>query len=296
MAEVFYCRKNTFVCPITGRRDDLMMSNTMLQQIAAEMMTARTSGRQLKPFSTRYPDFDLESAHAVARICHQLRLDQGAVMVGRKIGFTNPAMWARYGIGQPLWAPLYQETVAFVSTAEFICSLGGFAEPKIEPELVLHFNRTPPVTDDPAAILACVDWIAHAFEIVQSHYPGWAFSAADVVADDVLHGTLLIGPPSPVANLAEDLLQKLKDFSVTLYAQGELRETGEGRNVLGCPATAVAYLQQTLNQQPKARPLQAGELVTTGTITTAVPIMVGETWETRISGLDVPGLKVRFVT
>lgn len=271
-----------------------MMQDSQLQQIAAEISAAQVAVRQIEPFSARYPDFDLESAYAVARIHHQRRLDQGAVMVGRKIGFTNPAMWARYGVKQPLWAPLYQTTVGFADGAEVSCSLAGFTEPKIEPELVLHFNRTPPVSDDPAAILACVDWIAHAFEIVQSHYPGWDFSAADVVADDVLHGTLLIGPPCSVADLGDGLLKKLKDFSVALYAQDELRETGEGRNVLGCPATAVAHLQQVLQQQPESRTLQAGELVTTGTITTALPVAVGETWETGISGLEVPGLKVRF--
>ncbi|MFO7766597.1 MAG: hypothetical protein R6V33_09215 [Pelovirga sp.] len=272
-----------------------MIQETDLQKIAAEVRAARVNVRQLEPFSTRYPGFDLESAYAVAQIHQQQRRDQGANRVGHKIGFTNPAMWERYGVHQPLWAPLYQETVAFITGAETQCSLGNFTEPKIEPELVLHFGRTPPVTDDPAAILACVDWIAHAFEIVQSHYPGWNFSAADVVADDVLHGTLLIGPPCPVAHLGEELLQKLKDFSVALYAQGELRETGEGRNVLGCPVTATTHLQKVLKQQPGVATLQAGELVTTGTITTALPIATGETWETRISGLDVPGLKVLFV-
>lgn len=271
-----------------------MMQDSRLRQIAADISAAQIAIRQIEPFSIRYPDFNLESAYAVARIHHQRRLDQGAVMVGRKIGFTNPAMWARYGVGQPLWAPLYQTTVAFIGGVEADCSLGGFTEPKIEPELVLHFNRTPPVTDDPAAILACVDWIAHAFEIVQSHYPRWEFSTVDVVADDVLHGTLLIGPPCSITDLGPELIAKLKSFSVALYAEGELRETGEGRNVLGCPATAVAHLQQVLNQQSEARTLQAGELVTTGTITTALPVAVGETWETRIAGLAVPGLKVRF--
>ena len=272
-----------------------MMPNLPLQQIAADISAAQTAVRQIDPFSVRYPAFDLDSAYAVARIHHQRRLEQGAVMVGRKIGFTNPAMWARYGVDQPLWAPLYQPTVTSIDSSGVDCSLGGFTEPKIEPELVLHFHRTPPVTDDPAAILACVDWVAHAFEIVQSHYPDWEFSAADVVADDVLHGCLLIGPPCYVADLGPGLLEKLKTFSVALYAQGDLRETGEGRNVLGCPATAVAHLQQVLKQQPETSTLQAGELVTTGTITTAVPVRAGEAWETRISGLNVPGLKVRFI-
>lgn len=285
---------NFFAEHAANQGEVIMIPDIQLQQIAADISAAQIDRRQIGSFSARYPAFDLESAYAVARIHHQRRLDQGATMVGRKIGFTNPSMWARFGVRQPLWAPLYEDTVVYVDSAAADCSLGGFTEPKIEPELVLHFHRTPPVTDDPAAILACVDWVAHAFEIVQSHYPNWEFSAADVVADDVLHGALLIGPTCKVADLGTELIERLKTFSVALYAQGDLRETGEGRNVLGCPATAVAYLQQVLDQQPESSTLQAGELVTTGTITTALPVKVGETWETRISGLDVPGLKVRF--
>lgn len=271
-----------------------MMTNDKIQQIAAEITTAQSAVKQIEPFSTRYPDFDLETAYAVARIHHQRRTGQGAVLVGRKIGFTNPAMWAHYGVTQPLWAPLYQTTVRFVDESEIDCTLAEFAEPKIEPELVLHFNRTPPVTNDPEAVLACVDWVAHAFEIVQSHYPRWNFSAADVVADDVLHGTLLVGRPCSIRDLGADLPEKLRNFTVSLYAQGTLKETGEGRNVLGCPATAVAHLQQVLQHQAESRTLQAGELVTTGTITAAHPVAPGEVWETRIDGLNVPGLKVRF--
>lgn len=273
---------------------DIMMTDDRIQQIADEITAAHNAVQRIEPFSARYADFDLESAYTVARIHHQRRTGQGAVLAGRKIGFTNPAMWARYGVTQPLWAPLYQTTVRFVDEEEVVCSLTEFTEPKIEPELVLHFHRIPPVSNDPAEILACVDWVAHAFEIVQSHYPGWKFSAADVVADDVLHGTLLVGPPCAVVDLGADLLEKLKSFTVSLFAQGALKETGEGRNVLGCPATAVAHLQQILQHQPESSTLQAGELVTTGTITTAYPVAEGEVWQTQIAGLNVPGLKVRF--
>ena len=36
-------------------------------------------------------------------------------------------------------------------------------------------------------LLACVDWIAPGFEIVQSHLADWRFAAADTVADGALH-------------------------------------------------------------------------------------------------------------
>ena len=40
--------------------------------------------------------------------------------------------------------------------------------------------------------------------------------------------------------------------------------------------------------------LRAGETVTTGTLTEAMPIAAGETWSTELSGIEVRGLQLRL--
>jgi 2-keto-4-pentenoate hydratase len=159
---------------------------------------------------------------------------------------------------------------------------------------VLHFRSAPPESGDPAEILACVDWIAHGFEIVQSHFPGWKFQAADTIADSALHGTLLVGEPQDVARLGSDLVARLERFTIALACDGVVRERGHGANVLGSPLAAVAHLISLLSTQPLATALQAGELVTTGTLTQASPIRAGETWSTELDGIGLPGLSVKF--
>lgn len=104
---------------------------------------------------------DLPAAYAVAGLIHRERLRQGAVPVGRKIGFTNPAMWALYGVDEPIWSYVYDTTIIHVGDGRADYRLGGFAEPKIEPEIVLHFGRMPPADGGAAEIPAAVDWIAH---------------------------------------------------------------------------------------------------------------------------------------
>lgn len=49
-----------------------------------------------------------------------------------------------------------------------------------------------------------------------------------------------------------------------------------------------------LAKQPGCQPLQADELVTTGTITAAQPVRAGETWRTELRGIALPGLAVTF--
>ena len=41
-------------------------------------------------------------------------------------------------------------------------------------------------------------------------------------------------------------------------------------------------------------PLAAGEIVTTGTLTKALPVAPGETWTTQLSGVALDGISVRF--
>ena len=71
-----------------------------------------------------------------------------------------------------------------------------------------------------AGIAESIDWVAHGFEIVQSHFPGWKFKAPDTVADWGLHGTLLVGPPRPVQALAADPVAALAAFTLDLSCDG----------------------------------------------------------------------------
>ena len=204
-------------------------------------------------------------------------------------------MWPVYGVDQPIWGYLYRKRVVDIGRAAYRCALGRFVAPKIEPEIVLHFGVTPAPGADVQAILACVDWIAHGYEIVQSHYPDWKFQVTDAIADSSLHGELLLGERVPVARLGGDVVAALAEFSVELFCDGALREVGFGANVLGSPLSAIAHLSSVLAQQPDHPPLQAGEMVTTGTLTAAFSVSAGETWTTQLHDIGLPNLAVTFV-
>jgi 2-oxo-3-hexenedioate decarboxylase len=223
-----------------------------------------------------------------------MRLKEGAVHIGRKIGFTNPEMWSIYGVSEPIWGYMYDTTVLQLSDPQVRCRMGQFVEPKIEPEIVLHFRSAPPANASPEQILGAIDWVAHGIEIVQSHFPGWKFELADTIANWSLHARLLVGEPRDIKHLGPEVISDIKRFTLALSCDGELREQGQGSNALGSPLLAVAHLIDVLAQQPQALPLQAGELVTTGTLTPALPIEVGQRWSTALEGIALPGITVSF--
>jgi len=41
-------------------------------------------------------------------------------------------------------------------------------------------------------------------------------------------------------------------------------------------------------------PLAASEIVTTGTLTRAIPVKPGETWATKLDGIALHGIRLRF--
>ena len=172
--------------------------------------------------------------------------------------------------------------------------MSDFAEPRIEPEIIFGLGKAPSPNMDESALLDCIDWIALGYEIVQSIYPGWKFAASDTIAANALHGALLVGNRHAIEPRKGAWRHELASFSVELYCDGRLRQTGGGALVLNSPLLALRHLVELLATDQQNLPLRAGEIVSTGTLTLAMPISVGETWMTRVRGIPLDDVALRF--
>ncbi|MCL4799776.1 MAG: decarboxylase [Burkholderiales bacterium] len=271
--------------------------------LAQRLLDAWAAQRPLAPLSQTEPDFDVARAYRVTEALHRARLARGDRPIGRKIGFTNRTIWSEYGVYEPIWGFVYDRTVQFLDGPRGSHPLARLFEPRIEPEIVLHFKAPPPATrdaergrgpaDPESEILASIDWIAHGFELVQSPFPQWKFKVADTVAVNGLHGALVVGPKVPVAEIP-DCARKLREFRIALARGGVVRAEGGGANVLDSPLLALAHLVEVLRGLPQFPPVADGEIVTTGTLTAALPVAPGETWSTTLSGIELPGLELEL--
>jgi 2-oxo-3-hexenedioate decarboxylase len=267
-----------------------------LSQFADRLIAAQDAAATLPPITTSAPDFSVADGYRVLEEIERRRRAQGWRPVGRKIGFTNRTIWPRYGVYQPMWAHIWEHTVSFAHDGKAALSLASFVQPRIEPEVVFKLKAPLPHADDPAAVLAATEWIAPGFEIVQSHFPDWKFAAADCTAAFGLHGALVVGAPVAVteANRAA-LAATLPTFALTLKRGASVIDRGVGANVLGSPALALAHLARLLGSQPQFPQAAAGEIVTTGTLTDAWPVAVGESWSSDYGALGLEGLTLSFV-
>jgi 2-oxo-3-hexenedioate decarboxylase len=269
------------------------MPESTLRAVSEELIELAASGHMAPPFSARHPKLDADMGYRAMRRLHQHRVAIGWKPVGRKIGFTNRTIWERYGVHDPIWGFVYDHTLIRAPANRAEVMLEGLAQPRIEPEICFGLKAPPPRSHDPHAILAAVEWVAHACEIVQCFHPGWKVTLPDSTAANGLHGRLVLGEPIPIARL-RGLEWRLSKAEVTLRMGTKVVDRGIGENVLDNPLFALSHLVEVLAIQPEFDQLHAGEIVSTGTLTDAHPVKPGETWSTAFDGLSLPGLTITF--
>lgn len=262
------------------------------EDITRRIRDAVAARRQIAPITDSLPGFGLDEGYRVSEALMHGRVADGARVAGWKIGFTNRTIWDEYGVHAPIWSPIYDRTV--VSTeGDARLDLSRFIEPRIEPEIVFRVAAAPRAEMEDAELLACIDAVAHGFEIVQCVFPGWRFRAADTVAAMALHGALVHGPLVRIEPVeAADWLKRLRSFELILSRDGEEMDRGIARNVLDGPLSAFRHFVAGLEQRPMGRAVERGDLVTTGTVTRAFPVEPGQNWSTEIRGLPVSGLRL----
>jgi len=265
-------------------------------ELARELLSAYATGQVLATPSSREDWLDLAAAYAVEAEVVRLRREQGRTTVGRKVGFANKALWRVLKLDTLVWAHMYDDTVKDAPGNRASHSLEGRYAPRIEPEIV--FKLAKPVESGgaaPTAVLEAVEWMALGFEINDCLFPDWKFRPVDFVASFGLHTALIVGQRRPVEPPQRSALaEALSRFRLKLMKGDELVEEGSGRAVLRSPALCLGELADALARQPDAEPLAAGEIVSTGTITTPQPVAAGETWRAQVEGIDLPELTVEF--
>jgi 2-keto-4-pentenoate hydratase len=269
------------------------MSPLDVSALAQEMAAAYANRQPILVIpSARDGGFALGDAYAVEAELAQLRRADGHYAVGRKIGYANRAMWRALKLETLVWAHMYDDTVQHAQHGATTLSLDRMFAPKIEPEIVFKLKSSLGADAvEPEAALAGVEWMALGFEIIDCPFPDWKYQPADFVAAYGLHAALIVGTPLHIdPGMIPVLVEDLGKFTVRLIRNGEVIEEGSGKNALRSPARSLGELAAAISRHAGAEPLAAGELVSTGTLTTSTPMTAGERWEATVEGLPLAGL------
>jgi 2-keto-4-pentenoate hydratase len=264
-----------------------------IKAISREVLTSLSTHYQIPTFSSRPGGLTLDEAYRVTPMLRAAFEARGEKILGRKIGFTNREMWKVYAAKAPIWGYVTDHTTRPLTSAP-MQGVNDFSEPRIEPEIMFGLKAAPSPGMSETALLDCVEWVSLGYEIVQSIYPGWKFAAADTIAANGVHGALLVGERHAIAPRKAEWLRELATFKAELYCDGQLSQRGGGALVLDSPLLALRHLVKLLANDPHNPPLAADEIITTGTLTLAMAVSAGQTWTTKVSGIPLEEISVRF--
>lgn len=253
--------------PHTGPPTDQVAS-----RLAADLAAAQVGRFTIASRRGTSEAVSLEAAYGLGQVLESERMAAGWRPIGWKLGFTNQALWSKLGLDRPIRARIYEQTRC---SGEL--DIAELVQPRIEPEIVVGFGADVPRNATIDAIAEAIEWMAAGLEVVRCHFASWDMTPAEAVADGGVHAALAVGPPTLVD---PEAARSVAAATCELFQDGRLAATGRGSNVLGGPLEALVWL---LRELPGG--VRTGEIVTTGTLTPAMPIERGQRWEHRLSAV-----------
>ena len=270
-----------------------MLVKLKVKNEAVKIMTALDESKQIDLISKSLTNLTVQDAYVIAQEIESLRADRKEYVAGLKVGFTNRNIWKKYNASAPIVGAIYNTTVKVIDET---FSLNGLLEPKIEPEIIFKLKETPEACMSNEDLIDCISHISHGFEIVHSIFKNWQFTPADTIAAFGLHGALLYGPFVEILKVDKSIwLEELSDFKITLSCNGKVVDKGHASNILDVgPLEALRHILLDSKTLGRNVILNAGDLVTTGTLTEAFSIKSSEIWSTELSGIKLSGIKIKF--
>ncbi|MFN0285095.1 MAG: 2-keto-4-pentenoate hydratase [Kineosporiaceae bacterium] len=253
-------------------------------------MAARTSRRLLDAPLSGGAD-TLDDAYAVQREVTSLRLGRGERVVGWKLGYTSRAMREQMGVAEPNLGPL-TDVMLLAGTSRGAGGRpavvpGAAVQPRVEPEIALRLGRplAPGCTVDDvldacrgagagqdasgAGAFGCL-------EVVDSVWSGYRFRLEDNTSDGSSAGWVVLGDRLPLDDLPAVGVRLLVDDVCVAEATGAAAG--------GHPASGVTWLANEVGRR-YGRRLEAGDVVITGGLTAAHPLLPGGV----VSAVFAPG-------
>lgn len=234
-----------------------------VQEAATRLLEAEKAKNVIQPLTETYPGITVDEAYHTQLELIRRKVDDGAIIVGKKIGATSKAIQNMFGVEQPDYGHLLDDMMYVEGET---ISLEDYIQPKVEFEIAFKLKKDlkgPNVTI--MDVMEATDYIAPAIEIIDSRIDNWKIKFEDTVADNGSSAAAVIGgEPTKLDGI------DLTHIGMVAYKNGEMIDSGAGAAVLGNPLRSVAWLANSLGKYDVS--LKAGEVVLSGALTAAVEI------------------------
>ena len=253
-----------------------MLSSAIRAELAAVLADAERTRVPVTPLTAAHPDIDVVDAYEIQLINIRARLDDGARVIGHKVGLSSEAMQKMMGVDEPDYGHLLADMEVFedvpVDTSRFLF-------PRVEVEVgFLLADDLPGAGCTEDDVLAATAAYAPSIELIDTRIRDWKIALCDTIADNASSAGWVLGPQrvSP-----KDI--DIKTIDAVLTRNGEVVAEGRSDAVLGNPVTAVAWLARKVDSFGVR--LKAGDIVLPGSCTRAIDARPGDNFVADFAGL-----------
>jgi 2-oxo-hept-3-ene-1,7-dioate hydratase len=252
----------------------MALTQNDIRMAAEQLHQAEKTRVQIRQISLDHPAITMDDAYAIQKAWVEIKLDEGRVVRGHKIGLTSKAMQSALGINEPdsgiLLDDMFFADGGLVPTERFIAT-------RVEAELafIMKHRLTGPdctLFD----VLNATDFVVPALEILDTRIqrvdPQTQSTRKifDTVADNAANAGIVLGG-RPLRPLDADL----RWIGALCSRNGQLEETGLAAGVLNHPATGVAWLANKI--APHGLALEPGQVVLAGSFIRPIETRKGDT-------------------
>lgn len=252
----------------------MALSSHEIQACAKRLHQAEKSRTQIRQFSQDFPGITIADAYAIQKAWIDLKIAEGRIVKGHKIGLTSKAMQSALNIDEPDSGVLLDDMVfsdgGLVPTERFIAT-------RVEAELAFVMKTRLSGPDCTMFdVLNATDFVVPALEILDTRIervdPATKATRKifDTIADNAANAGIVLGG-RPIRPLDADL----RWIGALCFRNGQLEETGLAAGVLNHPATAVAWLANKI--APLGLALEPGQIVLAGSFIRPIETRKGDT-------------------
>ena len=216
----------------------------------------------------------IADAYAVQEALRQLWEPLHGPVAGLKIAVTTKVMQELMGIDHPCGGMIYARNV---HTSPFTLPMSRYMHVVAEFELAVRVGRTLARKSTPwtsEEVRAEITEVMPAFELIEDRNAVYKETRpTTLIADNAWNAGIVLGKPVTVARSME-----LNGLSGRLRMPGSSRE-GRTDDPMGALAWCVNLAAD------RGRPLEAGQVVITGSVIPTLPISIGETFVFDLEGI-----------
>jgi 2-keto-4-pentenoate hydratase len=247
-----------------------------VEEIAQALRTADDNKQPIAPISLQIGNTDLDTAYKIQNINTDYKASNGARIVGKKIGLTSVAIQKQLGVDQPDYGVLFSDMELLNGTT---INANTLLQPKAEAEVAFVLSEDldyehMTIID----LIACIDYVLPAIEIVGSRIANWEIKLTDTIADNASASRYVLGHTPKTLDEIDVVNCKMQ-----LSKNGDIVSEGFGYNCMGSPLNATLWLAKKMLELGQS--LQAGDLILSGALGPMTNIIAGDRLDAVIDGL-----------